>query len=378
MKRILVVAYSKMGGFGGGIFATRAVVNSLSELYEDVTMMFPSDDGAPDPEIRPAVRQLPVADPVSGKVGKVWRILRRGVLHRFEQAFRALLMRESFDCVVFHNSKACGGILDLAKKDGCKVVTIHNNYEYDYTRDNSSWWIRPLMLPPTVRCERESVQKSDLNLVLSETDRDLLRSHYDPSGVRRIEVLGVYEYHPLPPFAGGNTNDNVFLITGNLSAMQTVMSLRPWMKVYYPVLRSVVPDSRLIVAGKHPDESLKRIFNEACVEVIDTPPDMNAVLDLGRYYICPTSKGGGVKLRVMDGLRNGLPVLAHAISARGYEPFWNRSLFVYSDVPSFREALGRMLSADIDRARVRALYEDEFSFEAGTKRLCELMEIIDN
>ena len=30
-----------------------------------------------------------------------------------------------------------------------------------------------------------------------------------------------------------------------------------------------------------------------------------------------------MKLRVMDGLRNGLPVLAHAVSARGYRNFEN-------------------------------------------------------
>ena len=111
-------------------------------------------------------------------------------------------------------------------------------------------------------------------------------------------------------------------------------------------------------------------------ELVDTPPDMSVVLNRGRYYVCPTCKGGGVKLRVMDGLRAGLPVLCHEVSARGYEPFFDVTLFRYGDPGSFRTALDRMLSATPDVESALSCYRNAFSFEAGTKRLEELMKCL--
>ena len=68
---------------------------------------------------------------------------------------------------------------------GAKVITVHNNYERDYTVDNEKPYYLPLSLPAILKSERESVRKSDLNLVLCEKDRELLRRHYDPQGRTR-------------------------------------------------------------------------------------------------------------------------------------------------------------------------------------------------
>lgn len=96
---------------------------------------------------------------------------------------------------------------------------------------------------------------------------------------------------------------------------------------------------------------------------------MSAVLARGRYYICPTELGGGLKLRIMDGLKAGLPVLTHAVSARGYEVFEGFCLFSYRDEDSFRHALDQLLSRPVDPISVQARYREVFSFDAGVERM---------
>ena len=86
--RVLVVCYSKMKGFGGGVFAARATVNALAALYDDVTLLFPADrEGEADGEIASHVRQIGVRDTASKPV-KLLRSLARGTVHRFEKAFK--------------------------------------------------------------------------------------------------------------------------------------------------------------------------------------------------------------------------------------------------------------------------------------------------
>ncbi len=369
----LVVGFSRMEGNGGGIFATLAYINAMAGIADETVFLFPSDDLSKDARIDVRVRQIPVRDP-EGKVGKMRRILFRGVLHRFETAFRELMDEESFDVVTFHNSKSSRRLIDLAHSRGAKVITVHNNYERDYTVDNVSRVLLPLVLPATVVSERESVRKSDLNIVLCEKDKELLRAHYDPHRNSRIEILGVFEYRETVLTVHPDVQEPVFVMTGNLSAKQTLDSLLPWLERYYPILLETVPGAKLVVAGKRPGERLKKALDRPGIELVDTPPDMSAILNRGRYYVCPTCKGGGVKLRVMDGLRAGLPVLCHEVSARGYEPFFDVTLFKYGDPGSFRTALDHMLAAAPDAGSALSCYRNAFSLEAGTKRLEELMK----
>jgi glycosyltransferase involved in cell wall biosynthesis len=371
----LIVAYSEMNGNGGGIFATLAYVNAMAALADETVFMFPSKDDVHDPRIHPAVRQIPVRDPAS-RFGKAVRVFFRGIPHRFEAVFTELVSREQFDLVSFHNSKASRGLIDRAHACGAKVIIVHNNYERDYTVDNAKWYHLPLSLPAVLKSERESVLKSDLNLVLCEKDRELLYRHYDPQRRSRMEVLGVFEYAHRTFKVREEVVAPVFVITGNLSTRQAEESLVPWMKTYHPILREVVPDAKVIMAGKRPGPGLKALAAERGIEVVDTPPDMEAVLARGKYYICPTCKGGGVKLRVMDGLRAGLPVLTHEISARGYEPFLDITLFKYHDRVSFRTSLERMLALHPDVKEALRTYEEQFSFEAGLARLGELLKTL--
>lgn len=367
--RVLIVTHNYLTGYGGGVFGARAYINAFSALFDDVTLLYPirekeiGFDG-----LRENIRRIGVADPAPG-LAKLSRILFKGVLHRFEKPFRDLLFRERFDIVVFQNSKCSSGIIRDARSSGARIIVVHDNFEQEYTRDNIPFLLRPMLLPAVIRTEREAVRSADVNLVLTPDDARLFKSMYGGN----ISLWGSFEYGPSKPRTSVAVSEPVFAITGNLGARQTVSSLIPWLSDYYPILKELVPEARLLVAGKDASEALKRLLSKVGAEFVDTPTDMSAILAQARYYVCPVNCGGGVKLRVMDGLREGLPTLVHRVSARGYEAFENRSLFVYDDLASFRKALSALLSCDSDPALYRELYDRIFSFEAGVERLRKLL-----
>ena len=80
-----------------------------------------------------------------------------------------------------------------------------------------------------------------------------------------------------------------------------------------------------------------------------------------------------MKLRVMDGLRAGLPALVHRVSARGYEALEGVSVFVYDDPVSFRESLQKMLACAGTPQERQQAYRAQFSFEAGVERLRKIL-----
>ena len=367
--KVLIVTHNYLTGYGGGVFGARAYINAFSALYDGVTLLYPIRERATGSDgLREGIRRIGVPDSVP-RPAKLARILFKGVVHRFEKPFRELLAQERFDLIVFQNSKCSSRIIRDARSSGARVVVIHDNLEQDYTRDNTPLLLRPILLPAVIRTEREAVRTADLNLVLTPDDARLFKSLYGG----KISLWGTFEYGPSGPRISACVRDPVFVMTGNLGARQTESSLIPWLSEYYPVLKEMVPDARLIVAGKEASQALQRRLSEVGAEFVDTPTDMTATLARARFYLCPVNCGGGVKLRVMDGLREGLPALVHRVSARGYEAFENRSLFVYDDLASFRRALSALLRCDSDPARNRELFDRIFSFEAGVERLRKLM-----
>ena len=188
---------------------------------------------------------------------------------------------------------------------GAKVITIHHNCEIEYNRDNCEHGLGKLYHYWTQKYEGEAVQKSDLNLVLTSQDESLLHLFYDKENKKKIVVLGCFEYK-IESYKVYNRTRKLqkFIITGNLSARQTEESLLFWLEKYYPILKNVIPNSMLTIAGKSPSKELEKVCNSLNVELIASPVSMMPILADADVYLCPTSLGGGLKLRIMDGLKN--------------------------------------------------------------------------
>ena len=371
--RTLFVTYHYLHGNGGGVFASRGYVNAFAELSEHLTLLCPVKDGFAPEGIAPSVRVIPV-----GYEKPRWRKfvdLLLGKLHRFFGVFDRVLASEPFDLVVFDTSYVSFRLIRKAQRKGSRTVTIHHNYQSEYVRDNYRFPVRLPMSFWTRICEKNAILDSDLNLVLTEADRLSLTRAYDPEGKADIRIVGIFEYrkdaessvHPMP-------EGPVFVATGDLSMRQTVEPFLEWIRDDLLILREEVPDAKVIVAGKNPTESLVRACGENGIEVVASPEDMGAVLRRGRYYLCPSSKGSGIKLRILDGLKNGMPVLAHEVSARGYEPFVGRTIHCYNTPDSFRVALQEMLVVPVDSGTILRDYQDAFSFESGIARLQGILD----
>ena len=369
--RTLFVTYHYLHGNGGSVFASRGYVNAFAELSEHLTLLCPVKEGCHPEGIREGVHIVPV--PYEAPRWLKYLHLLAGHIHRYFSVFDEALSMDRFDTVVFDACYASFRLIDRARRAGCRVIVIHHNSQCDYVRANYRFPVRGPMLYWTRRSEREAVSGSDLNLVLTPEDQAELRRLYDKENRKLFGIVGVFEYCRQDPQEQTSVRKPVFVITGNLSMRQTEEPLLEWLRSYLPELRATVPSASVLVAGKDPSECLQSRCLEAGVELLASPKDMQTVLARGGWYICPASMGGGLKLRIMDGLRNGMPVLAHRASARGYEPFIDRFVFCYDDRKSFRKALERMLALEIDRDSIRQLYREVFSFDAGLERLRNLL-----
>lgn len=373
--KILFITHHFLTGTGGGVFASKAYINAFAKNSTEMKLLYPIKDKAEKIEdIDQNIKLCPIS--YSKPKWKKFLDLLIGRVHRYYHAVPQLLTEEKFDIVVFDNSKTSFRLIDIAHQYGSKVVVIHHNFEYEYVRDNSTGILRSLQLFWTKRYERDATLKSDLNLTLTKQDADLLCKAFN-GNKNSFKLLGTFEFVPYVAKMIKNDGDskNRFVITGNLSAMQTEHSLLKWLKDYYPILKDCFPSSSLTIAGKNPSQAIQRQCSNLGIRLIPSPESMDDVLQDADFYICPTELGGGLKLRVMDGLRWGLPVVTHKVSARGYDLFEEKGILLsYSNKIEFKNALLTFSKMKIDKQKVIDMYQNIFSFAAGVKRVKELIE----
>ncbi|WP_173474956.1 glycosyltransferase [Fibrobacter succinogenes] len=303
-----------------------------------------------------------------------------GRLNRYTRFAKRIIKKGHYEYVVFDHSSIAGQLVDYAKKNGVKTITIHHNYEYEYYKDNSKWLNRLLFLHHVVRNEKKAYQKSDLNLFLTKQDLVTFENVYKHS-LNKNAVLGTFEYMSnthLPQIRQNENGDCItFSITGTLCSFQT----NDGIKYFFSKLFSCMPSKcKVIISGKNPTEDIILLCREhANVKLIKNPENMDDVIQQSDVYLCPTRIGGGLKLRVMDGLRNGIPVLCHEKAARGYDFFYDTPFFkIFHNEMEFKEYLIELIEnvqeKNFSRIFIQEKYEEYFSFNSGFQRLKSIFE----
>lgn len=377
--RVLFITNHFLDGNSGGAFASCAFINAFVEIADNVVLLYP-DRGK---EILPLISDKIVKRGIRNDKSNFVKLvdIYRGRIHRFHNNALTEIKKNRPDVVVFDNSRSSAGLVRKIMGLGIKMITIHHNYEMEYYKGSppSILWRAPFLYYMK-KAEKTAIKFSNLNLTLTDQDTSLLRRHYDKSGNAKFKKIGCFEANKEKDDANKELIKEKcdglnFVITGSLSSYQTEYSLIPFLESFYPIILKQYPDSRLIIAGKNPSF---RIIG-ACekyskIDLIPNPENIQAIISKASIYICPTSVGGGMKLRIMDGLKMGMPVLTHIVSERGYEEFKKEGvLFSYSDINSFEinlcKLIGKYNLGQVSKIKIKEIYHSIFSFSVGVSRL---------
>lgn len=378
--KILFITHHYLSSNGGGSFASRAYINAFAKIADEMTLLYPAKDGENlFPEINKSIKTLAVEYNIP-KWRKLFHLL-IGKIHRYFGIVEKVMKNEKYDIVVFDTSLVSYRLIKKVKLYGAKTIVIHHNYQYEYFKDNA----KGILAKPTLfwckKYEKQAVRFADLNFTLTRQDITLLSNNYCKGCQKKFSLLGTFEFtsSEKKTFQSTSKKGERFVITGNLEVFQTMQPLHNWLILYYPILKEIFPNATLTIAGKNPNSILKKLCEERNITLISSPISMDPIMENADYYICPTNIGGGLKLRIMDGLKFGLPVVSHSVSARGYDLFQEHGcLFSYENTIDFREALLNLKHSCFSKDFVYSFYKNLFSFEAGVERIKKAVRFLCN
>jgi hypothetical protein len=380
-NRILFITRHDIFQRSGGGLASRAFINALSDIYSDVDVVLP-DNCSFDSSINNQLYKVPKRNFLK-YINALF-----GNLHRFKRYVKKFLSLNynNYMFCVFDGSIVAGDLVDYVNRLNIKTITMHHNYERDYHVDNKSpesfYGIFPYYI---IRNEKNAYKKSNINLFLTMQDLNKFLRVYGKC-VGNAYNVGCFEPFDidLPPLRKKNKlssdSEITLSISGAMNSYQTIDGIKKFHLTYLPKLIERRLKFNIILTGRHPNKTILSIVekNPDYFVLIPDPDDIFQVVNRGDIFLCPTCIGSGLKLRLMDGLKTGMPILCHEISAKGYNLFYDKPWFkIYTNEESFIEGLKYLIdyikSTEYDPAIIREEYSKYFGFKQGVNRIKNIL-----
>jgi glycosyltransferase involved in cell wall biosynthesis len=185
------------------------------------------------------------------------------------------------------------------------------------------------------RLERRGGREASLVLVVSERDAQRF-----PGGRPR---------HLLVCPNGWDPKERILGDEGPVAAFVALMGWQPnvdaavWLaEEVWPAVRAQVPDARLLLVGREPSQRVQNLA-DSDVEVTGTVPDVRPYLARARVALAPLRSGGGTRLKVLEALDAGRPVVATSVGIDGLEDLVGHGAVVADDPRRFAAAMVRLL-----------------------------------
>ncbi len=190
------------------------------------------------------------------------------------------------------------------------------------------------------REEARMVREADLVLVTSERERKQLIHHVSPSSlavVRNGVDAGAIAPLPIP-----ETRELLFV--GAFSHYPNVDAVLYFAHDVFPALHSRFPDTTLRIVGKSPTPEVLALNTQAGVDVVGEVESVEPYYRSCRACIVPLRAGGGTRLKILEALAFGRPVVSTQLGCEGLDLEDERHLLMADEPHTLQKAIARVLT----------------------------------
>jgi glycosyltransferase involved in cell wall biosynthesis len=180
------------------------------------------------------------------------------------------------------------------------------------------------------RFEQSVLGEVEQTIAVSDTDAQRLRADF---GIERVSVVenGVDTAYFQPRARSRDPRRLMFL--GSLDWRPNLDGVNLLLERVFPGVRAAEPAASLCLVGRNPPEALRRrVAATLGVELHANVPDVRPFLADCGMLVVPLRIGGGSRLKILEGLASGTPVVSTRVGAEGLRLQAGQDLTVVNDI----------------------------------------------
>ena len=202
-----------------------------------------------------------------------------------------------------------GSLLNHHDVESCKIKLRAKKESNLLLRSYFGWEASKL-----AAAERKWCPQFQVNAVVSEEEGSVLSTACPGLSVRVVPNGVDTEY--FTPRADPGTH--TILFCGSMDMHPNQEAMEYFLRKIWPRVVAQTPDVKLQVVGRKPPEWLAEVAKkDSRVQVTGFVDDIRHYFRQAAVCICPVISGGGTRLKILDSLAMGVPVVATPFAASG-------------------------------------------------------------
>jgi polysaccharide biosynthesis protein PslH len=373
----------------GGKLRTWHLMRHLARRH-DITYLSFSDstqteaDRAGMREVCRRLETVPRTDPPKGTAGFYLQAARYTVdsvpyavakyrAAAYRARLDALLAGERYDAIV---CDFLPPLVNMPDRLPCPAILFTHNVEAEIWRRHAETASNPLsrlllgqQWHRMLRFEGDALRRFDLVLAVSEADAQTFERLY-PGALRQpvhVVQTGV-DTQFFEPMPGEAVRPRHMVFTGSMDWLPNEDGMQYFVRDILPLVRQEEPAATLSIIGRAPTPAVKRLGEDAGIEVTGRVEDVRPHIAAGAVYIVPLRIGGGTRLKIYEAMGMAKAVVSTTIGAEGL-PVTDGSDIVIADEPArFAHEVVRLMRDAAARERIereaRRLVVEKYDWSA--------------
>lgn len=294
--------------------------------------------------------------------------------------------REGFDAIHLNHLDAA---LTLPHRDGKRHIVLdeHNivsNQAITTLRGEKRLAMRVLLRQEIVKLQRAESQlacASSRVLVCSEVDRLHLRKLC--SSADAVVIPNGVDLDYFSPLDKSSKERDTILFIGSMDYEPCDRAMRYFCSEVLPLIWRRRPNVKLIVVGRNPSPSLRALTShEPRIELTGRVPDVRQVAKRAAAFIVPLLSGSGTRLKILEAMAMGLPIVTTTIGLEGIDATHERHCLVADDAATFCDSTIRLLDeaslANSLSLAARMYVESHYGWDAIIQKLLGVYRVLES
>jgi sugar transferase (PEP-CTERM/EpsH1 system associated) len=296
------------------------------------------------------------------------------------------LARESFD-VVHIGGIEMAPYLDVIQAAQPRPAVVFDNLNCEYLLQQRAFLTdlrAPARWPGAAysfvqwrrlrRYEAQVCRRADRVLAVSEADAAALRKLVAGLDVTVVpNGVDTRAYRPGTSRPKSQTPNNVLVFTGTMDFRPNVDAVLWFARRVLPRVAAQVAEAHFFVVGQRPHRRLDGLRADPAVTLTGWVEDVRPYIAQATVYIAPLRIGGGTRLKLLEAMAMGKPMVATRLGAEGYPVTHGRELLLADTAADFAAAVVALLRAPERRAELgraaRAFVEQRYDWRAIVPRV---------
>lgn len=310
---------------------------------------------------------------------------------QFGRRLAAWLERESFD-VIHIEGIELAPYLDVIERASPRPLIVFDDHNCEYLLQKRTC-LTDLRVPARwpgaaysfvqwrrlLRYEALACRRADRVLAVSEPDADALRELSPglavtvvPNGIdvqiyqipmANDQLTMTKSQIPQSPIPG-------LVFTGTMDFRPNVDAVLWFARKVLPLVQAEVGDVRFIVVGQRPHSRLDELRGNPAITLTGWVEDTRPYIAEAAVYVAPLRMGGGTRLKLLEAMAMGKPVVATRLGAEGFPVTHGRELLLADTPADFAAAVVELLRTPKQRAALgsaaRTFVEERYDWRVIT------------